>query len=525
MLRSLVFKFILLVSAVLAADVHYTFDITNAQVAPDGFNRVGCIVNNQFPATLIQANKNDVLHIANNNHLNNPTMRNSHTIHWHGLFQFRTSSEDGPAFVNQCPIAPNHSYTYDIPLNGQAGTFWYHSHLESQYIDGLKGALVIYDSDDPHKSRYDIDDANTVITLSDWYHLPTSVIEETYLHGGSGNPEPVPDSGLINGVGRYNGGPAIPWARINVQAGKRYRFRLINIAGYSHFTFGIQGHRLTIIEVDGISHQPLTVDQLNIFTAQRYSVVLNANQPVGNYWIDAPMTLQHSSENSNLDTENVHAVLHYAGASNADPSGSPPGPTGTLLQEYQLRPLDPPDVSGTPDHVFDLEFERENSGNNVWWQINGIKYEAPIIPTLNNIMFNAATQSTGWGAAEHTLFINQGDLIEVILHGSANGHVHPFHLHGHAFSVVQSQQGPRNEVNPPQRDVVGVGSGGGNVVFRFRADNPGPWFLHCHIDWHLVAGLAVVFAEDMDAMRANQIIKPEWTQLCDIYNALSEGQK
>lgn len=31
---------------------------------------------------------------------------------------------------------------------------------------------------------------------------------------------------------------------------------------------------------------------------------------------------------------------------------------------------------------------------------------------------------------------------------------------------------------------------------RYQTDNPGPWFLHCHVDWHLQAGLAVVMAED-----------------------------
>lgn len=29
-----------------------------------------------------------------------------------------------------------------------------------------------------------------------------------------------------------------------------------------------------------------------------------------------------------------------------------------------------------------------------------------------------------------------------------------------------------------------------------QTNNPGPWFLHCHIDWHLEAGFGIVFAED-----------------------------
>ena len=79
-----------------------------------------------------------------------------------------------------------------------------------------------------------------------------------------------------------------------------------------------------------------------------------------------------------------------------------------------------------------------------------------------------------------------------------------------------------NYVNPVRRDTVSIGLAGDNVTIRFvvsplrvfsswlsvrlsichmssrtlQTDNPGPWFLHCHIDFHLVAGLAIVFAED-----------------------------
>ena len=37
------------------------------------------------------------------------------------------------------------------------GTFWYHSHFNNQYCDGLRGAFIIDDPDDPHKSLYDVD--------------------------------------------------------------------------------------------------------------------------------------------------------------------------------------------------------------------------------------------------------------------------------------------------------------------------------------------------------------------------------
>ncbi|KAE9383096.1 hypothetical protein BT96DRAFT_844561, partial [Gymnopus androsaceus JB14] len=73
------------------------------------------------------------------------------------------------ALVSQCPIAPNHSFLYDFGVRDQAGTFWYHSHLSVQYGDGLRRPLVIYDNDDPHRNRYDVDDESSVITLADWY--------------------------------------------------------------------------------------------------------------------------------------------------------------------------------------------------------------------------------------------------------------------------------------------------------------------------------------------------------------------
>lgn len=34
---------------------------------------------------------------------------------------------------------------------------------------------------------------------------------------------PPPSTGLINGIGRYNGGPLVPYAVISVEQGKRYR--------------------------------------------------------------------------------------------------------------------------------------------------------------------------------------------------------------------------------------------------------------------------------------------------------------
>ncbi|KAJ7456051.1 laccase [Mycena latifolia] len=517
------------IGRVLAADLFFDLPMTNATVAPDGFPRQA-IQAGTFPGTNILASKGDVLHINVTMNQLDPAMRRSTSVHWHGLFQSRTGSEDGPSFVNQCPIANGQFYQYNIPLRNQTGTFWFHSHLSTQYVDGERGTLVIY-PDDPLKDLYDVDNEQTIITLADWYHTPAAQLMDQYKLDGV---TPVPSSGLINGVGRYVGGPEVPYAVITVEQGKRYRFRVIDIAGYGAFVFSIDGHVFDVIETDGIETVPLTVSSFEIYVAQRYSIILNANQPVDNYWIRAPIDVQ--GNNPDLDPSLVKAILRYTGAPDAEPvttalvppvplKGGPGGGGGGgggsvgPLQEFQLATLVDPGAPGgdaPADHRLNLTFASPGDGV---WAINGEVYTPPTLPTLLKII-NGATVASDFNTSEHTFILQLNEVVELEIHGSDLGITHPFHLHGHAFDIVKSASGPFNYVNPPRRDVIAVEQGG--VVIRFRADNPGPWFLHCHIDWHLEAGLAVVFAEDPPQQRvgnASEIVTPQWLDLCPSYYA------
>jgi len=444
-------------------------------------------------------------------------MRRSTSIHWHGLFQHRTNEADGPAFVSQCPIAPNNSFLYNIPLREQTGTFWYHSHLSTQYCDGLRGPLVIYDPEDPLKDMYDVDDESTIITLADWYHTLAPNATAQFI---SSHTVPIPDSGLINGRGRFIGGPEVPFSVVNVRQGKRYRLRVINIGCRPFHTFSIDSHKLVIIEADGIEHEPLEVDQFDIYAAQRYSVVLTANQPVGNYWIRAPLTggaPASTGGNPNLDPTLIKAVLRYAGAPNVDPSTNATA-NPVIMNEADLHPLINPGApggDGPADVPLVLTISQPNAP---FFEINGQSFQSPSMPALLQIL-SGASQPTDFLPSENVIILPFNKTIEISIPG---GGAHPFHLHGHAFDVIRTAlSNVTNFVNPPRRDVVAIN--GGNTTFRFRTDNPGPWFLHCHIDWHLEVGLAVIMAEaPQEAVQGpdSQIISPAWNQLCPIYNAL-----
>jgi CopA family copper-resistance protein len=60
---------------------------------------------------------------------------------------------------------------------------------------------------------------------------------------------------------------------------------------------------------------------------------------------------------------------------------------------------------------------------------------------------------------------------------------HPIHLHGHFFELVTGPPGHR-----PRKHTVNV-LPGGTATFDFTADAPGDWAFHCHMLYHMHAGM------------------------------------
>ncbi|KAI0065701.1 laccase [Artomyces pyxidatus] len=484
-----------------------TIDIVNKVISPDGFSRDAVLASGVFPGPIISGNKGDNFKLTVVDQLTDTNMDTATSIHWHGLFQHSTNYADGPAFVTQCPIVPGNSFLYDFTVPDQAGTYWYHSHFHNQYCDGLRGAIVIYDPDDPHASLYDVDNDETVITLSDWYHYYSPLAP----------PVPIPASGLINGVGRYIGGPNTPLSVVNVVKGTRYRLRIAQIACDPSFTFSIDDHQFTIIEADGQNVQPLLVDNIEIFVGQRYSVVLNANQPVNNYWIRAlPSTLLQVP--TTAGGQNC-AILRYSGAPAVEPTTS--GTTNLPMVETNLHPLTSPTAPGKPvPGGADVNYQFDVLSLGVAFLINGVTFLPPSVPVLLQILSGASSAASL--LPQGSIYsANQGQVVELVIPGGAFGGPHPVHLHGHTFSVVRSAgNASYNFVNPVKRDVVSIGNLGDAVTIRWTADNPGPWFFHCHIDWHLNQGFAAVFAEDVAQVPSiDGDVSAAWSQLCPQYNA------
>ncbi|KAG6806006.1 hypothetical protein H0H92_013079, partial [Tricholoma furcatifolium] len=153
---------------------------------------------------------------------------------------------------------------------------------------------------------------------------------------------------LINGLGRTIPGQVndtqTELAVVKVTAGKRYRFRVIGLSCDAPYNFTIHNHKMTIIEADGEYTSPVVADSLWVYAGQRYSVIVNATQPVGNYWIRAdPLS---SRGPSGFDGGRNSAIFRYDGAPEKEPTT-----TGTYkqpLNEDDLHALVHPTPPGKP---------------------------------------------------------------------------------------------------------------------------------------------------------------------------------
>ena len=252
------------------------------------------------------------------------------------------------------------------------------------------------------------------------------------------------NSTLINGKGRYPGGPAVPLAVIEVEQFKRYRLRIIAMSCLPDFTFSIDGHELLIIEADGENTEPLLVDSIQIFAGQRYSAILFADKPIGNYWARAePNALQGPS---GFEGGINSAIIRYVGAPEQDPE-TDMGPSIRPLQETDLSPLGPAKIApglpwpGGADVVLNLLHGFDQ--NTMRFTMNGASWIPSSAPVLLQILSGALSgQDLVPKGSIYSLPPNK--VIEISLPGSGLGSVRGYllsffnfiHLTVSAFSIL-----------------------------------------------------------------------------------------
>jgi FtsP/CotA-like multicopper oxidase with cupredoxin domain len=383
-------------------------------------------------------------------------------IHWHGLTP--PWRQDGVPGISGPPIPPGGSADYDFPLRF-GGTFWMHSHEGLQEQSLMLAPLIIHDGRD----RSDLQEI--VVMLNDFSFTPPEQIFAALRKGGS-------MSGMASGGAPMAGmarGPTPPDLNdvkydaflandrtladpeiVKVEPREHVLIRLINGSSMSNYHLDLDQLKGELVAVDGVRIVPVMSRRFPIATAQRLDIRLAMPRRPAAYPILAVL------EGERKQTGIVLTVGAAKIARIPDTTGTP-SPALTLDLERRLRAADALKPR-KPNRVHILNLTGEMS--RYIWSINNVAWSKDVPP----------------------LPIAAGERVELVMI-NRTGMAHPMHLHGHQFQVVEID-GKR--FPGAVRDTVLVPPGR-RVVVAFDANNPGLWAFHCHLLYHLDAGMFTTF--------------------------------
>ena len=316
------------------------------------------------------------------------------------------------------------------------------------------------------------------------------------------------------------------------------------------------------MEADGNYVHPFAVDDIDIYSGETYSVLIKTNQdPTKNYWISIGVRGRKPNTPQALTILNYKTISDSIGVRGRKPN-TPQG--STILNKtssiFSIIPNSPPPITplwndtkhskaftkqiisrmGTPQppkrphrRIFLLNTQNQ-IGSFTKWAINNVSLTLPTTPYLGSIKYklnntfdrnpppetfpkdydifkNPVNPNTTTGNGVYMFRLNE--TVDVILQNANQLHgngseIHPWHMHGHDFWVLGYGEGKFkpsdaksfNLTRAPLRNTVVVFPYGWTAL-RFRADNPGVWAFHCHIEPHLHMGMGVIFAEAVHKIR------------------------
>jgi FtsP/CotA-like multicopper oxidase with cupredoxin domain len=497
------------------------FDLTIGEVTVDytGRNRTAVAVNGQVPGPLLRMRQGDAVTIRVTNHL---PVRTS--IHWHGLIV--PADMDGVPGLSFAGIDPGRTFVYRFRVN-QSGTYWYHSHSRFQEQTGLYGPMVI----EPAGGERHGSDREYIVLLSDWsdadpeWLYATLKRQSDYFNFGKRtvgdffadvrahglketmadrsmwgqmrmDPTDLADVGgatytyLTNGVT-----PAGNWTAL-FKRGERIRLRFINGSSMSFFDVRIPGVKLTVVAADGQDVEPVTVDEFRIGAAEVVDVIVSPSAEQA-YTIFAQsmdrsgyargtlaprpgMTAEVPplDPRVRLTMEDMGMGHNMAGMHHVDSVQF--GPTVDMLAPHTAPRLDDPGpglrsngrrvltyadlhtLGGAIDHRApgrDIELHLTGHMERFIWSFNGQKFS------------EAEPLRFAFGERLRIVLVNDSMM------------THPIHLHG-MWSEVETDDGAflvrkhTVSVQPAQR-----------LSYLVTADALGRWAYHCHLLYHMEAGM------------------------------------
>jgi FtsP/CotA-like multicopper oxidase with cupredoxin domain len=243
---------------------------------------------------------------------------------------------------------------------------------------------------------------------------------------------------------------------VRVEPGGQILLRIINSSAMSAHHIDIGALEGELVAVDGWAVHPVAGRQFPVAVAQRLDIRIHLPKAAGAY----PVLAQLEGERNR---------------------------TGIILQAGSATVTKIPDLADTPSAPLSLDLEQT------------LRATAPLAPRkadrvhridltgeMNGYIWSL--NNVAWTKDVPPLPLRKGERVELVL-TNRTPMPHPMHLHGHEFQVV--------EINGKRfagavRDTVLV-TPRTQVVVAFDANNPGMWAFHCHLLYHLDAGMFTTF--------------------------------
>ncbi|KAL9237672.1 hypothetical protein vseg_012193 [Gypsophila vaccaria] len=514
----------------------YTFVVKEASYTRLCNTKSILTVNGQYPGPTIYAHKGDTVLVKVIN-------RSKHniTLHWHGVKQPRNPWYDGPEYITQCPIKSGATFNQTIIFSDEEGTLWWHAH--SQWARAtVHGAILIYPKHGTNypfiKPHYEVP-----IILGEWWISDIyDIYNESVASGGDPN---ISDAYTVNGR-PGNLYKCSKTFKLNVHDGETILMRFINAAMNVPLFVSVSRHPLTVVGTDGSYTKPLTRDVILLSPGQTMDAILYANRtsgcyylaaraystgvnvPFGNTTTTAVISYEegcHSSRSSSLPTlpdyNDTSAAYSFVTGLRSLASAKHPIKVPKVITHKILTTISVNTISCTSNStcagpngtvlrasVNNISFVLPNIdvAQAYYYHIKGVysKHFPKSPPLVFNYTADYQDLSLETPKLRTTVkVLPYNSTVEMTIQGTSlvAGIDHPMHLHGHSFYVVGTGFGnfdkhtdPKsyNLVDPPLQNTVTVLKNGWTTI-RFTANNPGVWYMHCHIDRHQTWGMMTTF--------------------------------
>lgn len=394
-------------------------------------------------------------------------LNESTVIHWHGLDL--PNNQDGTE-LTQLAIPPHGKYSYNFKLKN-AGTFWMHSHFGLQEVSLAAAPLIIESQSD---SQY-----KQVVVLFQDFSFKTP---ETILSGlTKASVKPMDMSGMNMGQMDHMPEPATTHTNManmhetmkmdlndvdydafltnyhtpnnpqitKVNPGDKVKLRFINASASSNFWLNLGKLSGTVTAVDGHDTKPYTAKKYQLSEGQRMDIIVTV--PKGTFPIIGQVEGLKNQTGLILTTESIKNTKIKTLAKSTAPEFND-------QQELHLQ-----SIESLPKKPIDKIIKYKLTGDmaTYTWKIN------------NQLWPNITPVKIKQGQRVELDFINDSMMS------------HPMHLHGYGFKVVEVDG---HKIDGAIRDTIEV-LPDQIVKVIFDANNPGKWFLHCHIAWHMPTGM------------------------------------